>query len=585
MVTGVVLIIVVVGVAVLPFTLGRTAGRPHLGFDDARGSAADVRAKVAASIRDGELTQSLAPGQADAAAARLDGAPSIFVAVAADPDADVPVKAVQRVVVTNTSAVDLDDVRLHVLAPAVGADLRVLDAKAGGVSVDARIEATTMVLPLRAALGPGESTVVDLSWDLVPVRVAEPQNPNPGEVLRPEGGKSRFDAQLVRRNLMYLFDWYPRPEPLGPDGWRPLQVDPTIADTHGPATAVELEVTRTADWHVAAGGTRVRDDSGETATASRYALAGSRAMPLVLQRNAVERAVSKGIYRGFGFGLDTLGPAVEDCAGQALVAKAAMSQATGSPFWRDVAVVGLVFGGDATSFVADNVVFVRQDVLARGVPGLGPGTQPSEYREAAFEGSSAEWWGGVVDIDATNYPALRTGLRQSAAALVWRDAGGDPIGRLATADAARRFRVARAGGTPDVVADLGVPAYSTPGMRDIAAAKGALVYQALGVALTSDSPAAWDGTRRAFGALAEAVALDPESVAAAGTRAGLEAGTATTLADTWLRGTDGDATIGRSDGAGTIVYFTDGAAADAAAGASPAVPLDLDAVQGSGPGW
>ena len=62
-------------------------------------------------------------------------------------------------------------------------------------------------------------------------------------------------------------------------------------------------------------------------------------------------------------------PLVEDSAGQALAAKAVMSQATGSPFWRDVVVVGLVFGGESPYFVADNVVFVRQDVLSAGRSG------------------------------------------------------------------------------------------------------------------------------------------------------------------------------------------------------------------------
>ena len=122
-------------------------------------------------------------------------------------------------------------------------------------------------------------------------------------------------------------------------------------------------------------------------------------------------------------------------------------------------------------------------------------------------------------------------------------------------------------------------------MRDIAASKAALVYQAVAVALTSDSPAAWDGTFTTFGALARAVSLDPGSVAAAGSRAGLEQGRAGALSASWLRGTDGDATIGRTDGQGTVVYFTDGASADAGAGSSPTVPLDLDAVQGAGPGW
>ncbi|MFN8105789.1 MAG: hypothetical protein U0U69_15130 [Acidimicrobiia bacterium] len=584
-VTAVVLVLVVAGTAALTSMLGQGGGSPRLGFADARGSADDVRAKVAASTRDGELSESLAPGRGAGAAERLDGAAAIFLSVAADPDAEVPVEATERVVVTNTSAVDLDDVRLHVLAPAVGATLRVLAAKVGGVGVDARMEGTTMVLGLRDALAPGESTVVDLSWDLAPVRVTEAENPNPAEVLKPGGGKSRFDAQLVRRNLLYLFDWYPRPEPLDAGGWRPLQVDPAIADTHGPATSVELEVTRTPDWHVVAGGTRVRDDAGDAHASSRFVLAGSRVMPLVLQRNAVERTVSKGVYRGIGFGLDTFGPAVEDSAGQALAAKAVMSEATGSPFWRDVVVVGLVFGGDATSFVADNVVFVRQDVLARGVPGLGPGTQPSDYRQAAFEGSTAEWWGGVVDVDATAAPALRTGVRQSAAAVVWRGVGGDAIGRVATADVARRYRVARAAGTPDMAADLDVSAYTTAATRDIAVSKAALVYQALGVAVTGDSPAAWDGTLDVFGSLADAASLDPGSVAAAATGAGVDRGRADALVGSWLRGTDGDATIGRADGLGTIVYFTDGAAADAAAGASPTVPLDLDAVKGAGPGW
>ena len=110
---------------------------------------------MAGSIRHGELSESLAPGRGDEAAASLDGAPAIFLSVAADPDADVPVEATQRLVFTNTSAVDLDAVRLHVLAPAVGAELRILDAKAGGRGVDARIEATTVVVPLPRGAGPG----------------------------------------------------------------------------------------------------------------------------------------------------------------------------------------------------------------------------------------------------------------------------------------------------------------------------------------------------------------------------------------------------------------------------------------------
>lgn len=583
-VTAIVVVVVAAGAVALLLILGQGPGRPRLDFDDARGSADDIRAKVAASIRDGELSASLAPGRGDDAADRLDGAPAIFLSVVADPDADVPLKATQRIVVTNTAAVDLDDVRLHVLAPAIGAELNVLAASAGGRSTTARIEGTTLVVALPAPLAPGDAAVVDLSWDLIPTRVTESENPNPADVLRP-GGQSRFVAQLVRRNLMYLFDWYPRPEPLAAGGWQPLQVDPEIADTHGPATSVELEVTRAPDWHVAAGGTRVRDATGAEVAAARYVLAGSRVAPLVVQRNTVELTVTRGVYHGIGVGLDTYGPAVEDAAGQALAAKAVMSQATGSPYWRDVVVVGLVFGGDAKYFVADNVVFVRQDVLARGAPGLGPGTQPSDYRQAAFEGSCAEWWGGVVDVDATAQPAFRTGVRRSAAAVVWRGIGGDGIGRLATADAARRYRVARAGGTPDTPADLRAAGYPTPGARDVADAKATLVYQALAVAAAGNDPAAWDATLATFGALAAAPQLDIAAVAKAGAGAGVDGARASSLATSWLAGTDGDATIGRTDGLGTIPYFTDGAAADAAAGTSPAVVLDLAAVPTAGPGW
>lgn len=582
--TAVVLVVVLGGVAALALMLAQGPGRPRLDFDDARGDAAEVQSRVDASIRGGELSQSLAPGRGDDVAARLEGAPAIFVSVAADPDADVPLQASQRIVFTNTAAVDLDDVRLHVLAPAVGAELDVIRASAGGRSTTPCVDGTSLVMALPEPLAPGDATVVDLSWDLVPTRVSEQENPNPADILR-SGERSQFVAQLVRRNLMYLFDWYPRPEPLAADGWRPLAVDPEIADTHGPATSVELEVTAAEDWHVVAGGTRVRDSAGSGVASARFVLAGSRVSPLMLQRNTVVRTVSRGDYRGIGFGLDTLGPAVEDAAGQALAAKAVMSQATGSPYWRDVVVVSLVFGGAAQSFVADNVVFIRQDVLARGAPGLGPGTQPSDYRQAAFEGSSAEWWGGVVDIDATARPAFRSGLRRSAAAVVWRGVGGDDIGRLATAEAARRYRVARAAGNPDVAADLVASGYATPSARDIADAKAMLVYQALAVASAGNVPAAWDATLETFGALARASELDVDAVSRAGADVGIDAVRSESLASTWLTRTDGDATIGRADGQGTIPYFSDGAAADAAAGAAPTVPLDVDAVPASGPGW
>lgn len=582
--TAVVLAVVAVGALAALLTLGQGPGRPRITFPDADGAADDVRLQVSESVRGGTLSESLAPGRGDETAARLADAPAIFLSVAVDPDAATPVKATQRIVVTNTSDTDLTDVRLHVLAPAVGADLRLVSAEVGGHGVEAHTEATTMTLPLRDPLATGAATIVDLSWDLTPARLAEPEDLNPAEVLGP-GAKSAFQPQLVRRNLMYLFDWYPRPEPLGPRGWEPLHVDPLLADTHGPATNVELEVSSAGDWQVAAGGSRTSDEGAGATATRRFVLAGSRVAPLVLQRNSVERVVSKGAYRGVGVGLDTFGPAVEDAAGQALAAKAAMSQATGAPFWRDVTVVGLAFGGDATYFVADNVVFIRQDVLARGVPGLGPNTQPSEYRQAAFEGSTAEWWGGVVDVDATTLPALRAGVRASSAALAWRACGGDAVGRVATATAARRYRVARSAGAPDVPADLPATGYAAVGQRDVAAAKGFLVYQGLAVELTEDGPAAWGGSLAAFGALSRAAMLDVDAVAAAGTGAGLAPARADVLARTWLQGTAGDVTIGRVDGQGSIVYFTDGAAADTAAGANPVVPLDLDAVQGAGPGW
>lgn len=584
--TAIVLAVVVVGAAAALLTLGQGPGRPRITSPDAGGSAEEIRDRVGESMRRGPLSESLAPGQGEAAAARLADAPAVFLSVAVDPDAETPLRAEQRIVVTNTSGVELAEVRLHLLAPAVGSRTRLLSARAGGHDVEARTEATTVTLPLRDPLPAGAATIVDLSWDMTPARLAESEELSPAELLGPAAAaKSEFQPQLLRGNLMYLFDWYPRPQPLGPDGWEPLDVDPLLADTHGPATTVEMEVHAPADWQIVAGGTRTSTQVQGASATARFVLAGSRTSPLMLQRNSVERVVSKGVYRGIGVGLDTFAPAVEDAAAQALVAKAVMSQATASPFWRDVVVVGLAFGGEAPYFVADNVVFVRQDLLARGVPGLGPNTQPSEYRQAAYEGSTAEWWGGVVDLDATALPALRAGVRASSAAMVWRAAGGDAVGRVATAAAARDYRVARSGGTPDVPADLGHAGYPSAGLLDVAAAKAFLVYQALAVAATVDGPAAWDGCLAVMGALSRAERLDVDAVADAGIGAGLTSERAADLARAWLAGTEGDATIGRADGQGSIVYFTDGAAADTAAGASPVVPLDLEGVEGAGPGW
>jgi len=577
---------VVLGAFGIWATIGAGPGPPRLSFDEARGSAAEVRAQVQRSIREGSLSTSLAPGIADAVADELATAPAVFLAAALDPeDQSWPVVATERVLITNTTRSDLADVRMHVLAPAAEGEIEIAGAKVDGQGVPTRIEGTTLVVGVRHPLPPEGSALVELAWRLRPKELVESANLSPADVLSNPKDSSTFSPQLVRRNLMYLFDWYPRPLPLGDGGWEPLETDPLIADTAGPQGTLMVDLDHPDDWGVAASGARVDQGRADGRAHERYVLAGSRCGGLVLQRNTVERQVRKGDFVATGFGLDRFGPAVADAAANALFAKAVLSEQAGRTRWRQVSVVGLVFAGDAPMFVADDTVFVRQDVLAKGAPAQGPNTEESDYREAAFEGASAEWWGGAAEVDATRHVFLRSGFRRFSAALVWRAVGGDSAAREISSASARRFRDSRLTGTADVPADVASGVYTALPQQAIAGSKTALVELALASARDGDGPAAFDGARDLFAATSTQGRLDAGAIGDGAVQSGLAPERASAMVESWLRGTDGDVTIGLADGAGTIPFWTNGTAAVAAAGNRERYPIDLDAAEGAGPGW
>ncbi len=585
---------IVGGVIGMVVVLPSPAGTPRLAFDDIAGSPSQTRVNVLASTENGAVSTSLAPGLGGEAAVGLADAPLYFLSAYADIDIEAApamleeFSVTEQVVFKNTSDVKLTDARLRVVGEVAGSELELLEV--GGAGDSATLRGSSMIVELSSPLEPGEEAVLDLSFRVRPPALAQPGDI--GDIITDPGTGGDFGTvALTRANLVYMLDWYPRLERLGPDGWVVASTDDEARDFSGPAGVVQFDIDLPDDWFISAGGTMLRDETARGRTKQRYVLAGSRALPFVAMRNGVEVDESIGEFRASGLSLDTFGFTLTDATRQALYAQAVLSDEFASNMWRDTAIVGLALGAGSDTIVADNMVLIDQDLLAKAVPNGAAGASGAEYRTHVFEGVAAQWWGGRTDIDADALPAYDEGLRQWSSALVWRRIGDDPLMRIATSnDIAKQYRSARDGGIADMPASLRHGDYESSQAIELAAAKVALAQPAVALELagTSDFGLAYESVGRdalrelvseMFGDIDEAALIDAYTQAS-----GIDAETVRSILSSWLTESSGDAQIGSTNGAGSIPEFTD---TSSAADELPSRPwiANFRTVKGFGPGW
>lgn len=589
------LVVLVVGGIGLLFAVDVDPAVPRVDDPAAAGDASTVRERATASVRSGDLSRSLAPGTQEAAAAALADAPVVFVRATVDVDRS-RVQASQRIVLRNTSDRPLRDIKMSVLAPAVGSTFTALAATVdgGGTAVRSEDDGRILVLPLRAPLQPGDDAVVELAFRLVPRAIDEDAS-----VANLVGGDTddRITLQVRRDRLWQLLDWWPRPLRLDGTGWRTQTAPADVADFSGTPSLVHVTVDTPSDWKVALGGL-VTDTSvdGEVRT-SRSVTAGGRTTGLLMLRNGVTSERRRGSFRMNGFALDSFTPAVDDVLGQGLLAQASLSTQLAPAPWSTTMLAFAPLQGPRKLLVADNFVLMDQDYLLEVPSTEGPGVQASEYRQAVFEGVAGCWWGGLLDVDAASAMTLRDGLRRWSGSSVWSDAvttGTDPAAGLfaATQALARPFREARAAGQDDLVALQPSDSLAAPSAWQVVDAKGGYVAPALASAVDpamADVPVALvngpirDGFARMF--TSRWGRADEASLRSAFTTAPTKAPTIDATASQWLRERLGDVQIGRRDGEGSLAAFTNANEWSARIPSGTTFDRDPATVPAAGEGW
>lgn len=566
------------GVALLGVALTTGPGGARIDFDTASGSAGEIREATLASVRDGDISESLAPGVSADAASRLAEAPIYYLSVFAHADAESPgvleeFAVAQRVAFVNTTGKPVGEVAFSTAG--LGAESKIEDLRTGRDGSSVRQSDSEITVTLDDELKAGGQAVIDFEYRFVPTRLIESNDIS--DVI--SGGDTTTSAQLTRRNLAYLIDWYPRIR---------------LGDKPAAPAIASLDIDLPAGWTTASGGTRIVKSEDAARKRERYVLAGSTSMPLVAMLNAADAAVTDGAYRATGIGLDRFAAGIDDSVRQALYAKKFLSGRFESTLWRDNVVIALALRVGSDTVVADNVVLLSQDLLGAAPSAAGPGTKDADYRQLIFEGVAAEWWGGRVRIPVDTLPAYPKGLRAWSAALVWGALGGSSLERLASAQTlAEVYRQARNADTPDQVASAPLSSFTEPGELAIAASKVGLSVPGSAIGISGAQGEAAQLTAVATlgsAALAELnrdvfSTLDPGVVSAAFASAGgVSEPEASAVVKPWLEGLDGDAEIGLEPGEGQIPLYTDASAA--AKGVSGTTfPADIATIDGGGDGW